>query len=84
MYVHHQFSLVLVVRSPTRQCVIASARWVSEMILATAGVWETVAVKTIFDIKVHFPVTQEVYQGEMARARMLIASPHVYILDTNT
>jgi hypothetical protein len=54
------------------------------MILATAGVWETVAVKTIFDIKVHFPVTQEVYQGEMARARMLIASPHVYILDTNT
>jgi len=50
------------------------------MILATAGVWETVAVKTIFDMKVHFPVTQEVYQGEMARARMLIASPNVYIL----
>jgi len=26
------------------QCVVASARWVSEMILATAGVRETIAV----------------------------------------
>jgi len=45
MYVSRRSSPALVVRSPTRQCVIASARWVSEMILATAWVWETIAVK---------------------------------------
>jgi len=44
MYLHRRSSPALVVRSPTRQCVIASARWVSEMILASARVWETIAV----------------------------------------
>ncbi len=46
--IHHRSSPALVVRPPTRQCVIASARWVSGTILATAGVWETAAVLSIY------------------------------------
>ncbi len=44
MYVYGRVSLVLVVRSPIGQCVIPSARGVSEIISATAWVWETIAV----------------------------------------
>ena len=43
MYVYCRLLPVLVERSPTRQCVIASVSWVSEMIQATAWVWETIA-----------------------------------------
>jgi hypothetical protein len=44
MYLSCRLSPALIVRSPIRQCVVVSARWVSEMVLATAWVWETIAV----------------------------------------
>ncbi len=43
MYVYRRLLPVLVERSPTRQCVIASVSWVSGMSQATARVWETIA-----------------------------------------
>jgi len=59
MYVHGRSSPALVVRSPTRQCVIASARWVSEMILATTWVWETIAASIIVRLRKEGACTAE-------------------------
>jgi len=59
MYVYGQSSPALVVRSPTCQCVIASARWVSEMNLATAWVWETIAASIIIGLRKEGACTAE-------------------------
>jgi len=43
-YLYRRLLPDLAVRSATRQCVIASARWVVETILAIAWAWDTIAV----------------------------------------
>jgi len=74
MYLCCRLSPALIVRSPTRQCVIVSARWVSEMVLATAWVWETIAVLSTLGALSCLPyvevgVVMEEWEGREGRPR---------------